>query len=98
MASNIIKDLEIDLGSLNDQIIEAINETLENLDLQGLGDDGNTEFSVENVEVRLVDGKFLANIYLHRESGKFMSNGDLEEAVLYQVNREKIAVTVEIGA
>jgi hypothetical protein len=98
MASNRIKKLPIDIGDLNEKIIEAITDTLNNINIEGVGDDQNTNFEIENVEVIYEDGQFLANIDLQRIEGKFVSNGDLEDAVISEIGNQKITVEAEILA
>jgi hypothetical protein len=82
MATNYIKDLviEVDMESIGDAISEALN----NLSLDNLGDDGTTEFDIEDISVEYKDGKFVANIALQRLQGKFVSNQDIEEEIISQ--------------
>ena len=98
MATNRIKDLPIDGSDIFETICEAIRDSLEQLDISGAGDDGDTEFEIEQVEVKFKDGQFIANIDLQRISGKFVSNQDLEDFVLSQINQEKVTVEVEMLA
>ena len=98
MATNRIKDLPIDVSNIYETICEAIKDSLEQLDISGAGDDGDTEFEIEQVEVKFKDGQFIANIDLQRISGKFVSNQDLEDFVLGQINQEKVTVEVEMLA
>jgi hypothetical protein len=98
MASNRIKKLVIDVGDLYEQIADSITDTLNNMNIEGVGDDQNTNFEIENVEVVYEDGQFLANIDLQRIEGKFVSNGDLEDAVIAEIGNQKITVEVEILA
>lgn len=98
MATNRIKDLPIDVSDIFIAICDAIKEQLEQLDITGAGDDGNTEFEIEDVRVDFKDGQFIANIDLQRLAGKMVSNQDLEDYVLTQINSEKITVEVEMLA
>ena len=98
MATNRIKNLPIDVSDIYETICEAIRDSLEQLDISGAGDDGDTEFEIEQVEVKFKDGQFIANIDLQRISGKFVSNQDLEDFVLSQINQEKVTVEVEMLA
>jgi hypothetical protein len=98
MATNKIKDLPIDVSDIYETICEAIKNALEDLDITGAGDDGDTEFEIEQVEVAFKDGQFIANIDLQRISGKMVSNQDLEDYVLTQINQEKVTVEVEMLA
>jgi hypothetical protein len=98
MASNKIKDLPIDVSDIFETICEAIKNSIEDLDISGAGDDGDTEFEIEHVEVEFKDGQFIANIDLQRIAGKFVSNTDLEDFVLSQINQEKVTVEVEMLA
>jgi hypothetical protein len=98
MATNKIKDLPIDVSDIYETICEAIKNALEDLDITGAGDDGDTEFEIEQVEVAFKDGQFIANIDLQRISGKMVANQDLEDYVLTQINQEKVTVEVEMLA
>lgn len=98
MASNRIKDLVIDIGDVYEHIAEAITTSIENISVEGVGDDQNTNFDIEAVTVIYKDGQFVANIDLQRIEGKFVSNGDLEDALISEINGQKMTVDVEIGA
>lgn len=98
MASNIIKNLPIDIGDVYELIKEAITETVEGVELYGIGDDCNSDFDIEDVKVEFKDGQFLATIALQRTEGKFVSNFDLEEAFIAAMSNEKMTVEVEIQA
>ena len=98
MATNRIKDLPIDVSEIYETIAEAIRDALEQLDITGAGDDGDTEFDIEQVSVEFKDGQFIANIDLQRIAGKFVSNQDLEDFVLGQINQQKVTVEVEMLA
>jgi len=98
MATNRIKDLPIDVSDIFIAICDAIKEQLEELDITGAGDDGNTEFEIEDVRVDFKDGQFIANIDLQRLSGKMVSNQDLEDYVLTQINEQRVTVEVEMLA
>jgi hypothetical protein len=98
MASNIIKDLPIDIGDVYELITEAITETIEGIELSQIGDDCNTDFDIEEVKVVFKDGQFLATVALQRTEGKFVSNFDVEEALIAAMAHEKMTVEVEIQA
>jgi hypothetical protein len=98
MASNIVKNLPIDIGDVYELIKEAITETIEGIELSGIGDDCNTDFDVEEVKVEFKDGEFLATVALQRTEGKFVSNFDIEEALIAALAHERMTVEVEIQA
>jgi hypothetical protein len=98
MATNRIKDLPIDVSDIYEAICDAIKYQLEELDITGAGDDGDTEFEMEDVRVDFKDGQFIANIDLQRISGKFVANQDLEDYVLTKINEQKVTVEVEMLA
>lgn len=98
MASNIVKNLPIDIGDVYELIKEAIAETIEGVELSGIGDDCNTDFDVEEVKVEFKDGEFLATVALQRTEGKFVSNFDIEEALIAALAHERMTVEVEIQA
>lgn len=98
MASNIIKQLPIDIGDVYELIKEAITETIEGIELYGIGDDCNSDFDTEEVKVEFKDGQFFATIALQRTEGKFVSNFDIEEAFIAAMSNEKMTVEVEIQA
>ena len=98
MASNRIKDLVIDIGDVYEQIAESIADKLQEMSIEGVGDDQNTNFDIEDVTVVFKEGQFYANIDLQRTEGKFCSNADLEDAVISEIGNQKITVEVEIQA
>jgi len=98
MASNIIKDLEIDIGDVYELIQEALTETIQNIELYNIGDDCNTAFDTEEVKVVFKEGKFFATIALQRTEGKFVSNQDIEEAFISEMSNQKMSVEVMIQA
>jgi hypothetical protein len=49
MASNIIKDLPIDIGDVYELIKEALTDTIQNIELYNIGDDCNSAFDTEEV-------------------------------------------------
>lgn len=98
MASNIIKNLPIDIGDVYELITEAITETIEGIELSQIGDDCNTDFDIEEVKVIYKDGEFLATIALQRVEGKFVSNQDVEDALISAMAHEKMTVEVMIQA
>jgi hypothetical protein len=98
MASNIIKDLPIDIGNVYELIKEALTETIEGVELYNIGDDCNSAFDTEEVKVVFRDGQFFATISLQRTEGKFVSNDDIEEAFIAAMANEKMTIDVEIQA
>lgn len=98
MATNRIKDLPIDVSDIFIAICDAIKEQLEQLDITGAGDECATDFELEDVRVDYKDGQFIANIDLQRISGKMVSNQDLEDFVLSQINEQTVTVEVEMLA
>jgi len=98
MASNRIKNLIIDINDVYEKVAEAITECIENITVEGIGDDQNTSFDIESVTVEYKNGQFVANIDLQRTEGKFCSNQDIEDAVISEINNQKMTVEVEIGA
>jgi hypothetical protein len=98
MASNIIKDLPIDIGDVYELIKEALTATIESVELYDIGDDCNSAFDTEEVTVKFEDGKFSATIALQRTEGKFVSNNDIEEAFIAAMSNEKMTIDVEIQA
>jgi hypothetical protein len=98
MASNIIKDLPIDIGDVYELIKDALTETIQNIELYDIGDDCNSAFDTEEVKVEFKDGQFFATISLQRTEGKFVSNQDIEEAFISAMGNEKMSVEVEIQA
>jgi hypothetical protein len=98
MATNRIKDLPINVADIYEAICDAIKYQLEELDITGTGDDGDTDFEMEQVRVEFKDGQFIANIDLQRISGKMVSNQDLEDFVLSQINEQTVTVEVEMLA
>jgi hypothetical protein len=98
MASNIIKDLPIDIGDVYELIKEALTETIQNIELYDIGDDCNSTFDTEEVTVKYKDGQFFATIALQRTEGKFVSNDDIEEAFIAAMANEKMTIDVEIQA
>lgn len=98
MASNIIKDLEIDIGDVYELIQQALTETIESIELYDIGDDCNTAFDTEEVKVTFKEGKFFATIALQRTEGKFVSNQDIEEAFISAMSNEKMTIEVMIQA
>jgi hypothetical protein len=98
MASNIIKDLPIDIGDVYELIKEALTETIQNIELYDIGDDCNSAFDTEEVTVKYKDGQFFATIALQRTEGKFVSNDDIEEAFIAAMANEKMTIDVEIQA
>jgi len=98
MATNKIKDLEISLDEMHEMICEKIAESIEELSLSGIGDEGNSEYEVEGVSVAYKNGKFIANIDLQRIEGRFVSNQELEDELLSCINGQTVTIEVGIGA
>jgi len=98
MASNIIKKLPIDIGNLFEQITDAITGELQNMDITGIGDEADSNFEIEEVEVKFIDGMPHADIYLNRTEGRFCSNADIEEAVIAEIGSLSITIEIQIQA
>ena len=98
MASNRIKNLVINVDEIYEKLSESIVDAIENISLDGLGDDGATNFEIENVTVEFKNGQFIANIDLQRIEGKFVSNQELEDEFLNILNGETMTVEVELNA
>ena len=98
MATNKIKNLEISLEEMHDKICEKITESIHELSLSGIGDEGNSEYEVEEVSVVYKDGKFIANVDLQRIEGRFVSNQELEDELLSEINGQSVTIEVGLGA
>lgn len=96
MASNKIKALPVNVVDVYDKICEAIAVMLSETDISGVGDEGNSEFEVEDVRVKFVDGQFLADIDLQRVSGRMVGNAELEDEVLQILNQQMVTVECEV--
>jgi len=104
MASNVVKKLQIeidgysfsDLASLmEEKVVEKIQELIETecSELLNMGEDGNTELSLEDTDVSVTGDGLEANIYFNRESGKFASTDDVEEEVIRLLQNQQIEVS-----
>ena len=98
MASNVVKKLQIELdghsvadlaGLIEEKVMEKIQELIETecSELPNMGEDGNTELSLEDV-----DG-LEADIYFNRESGKFAATSDVEDEVIRLLQNQDIEIT-----
>jgi hypothetical protein len=104
MASNVVKKLQIELdgyafsdlaGLIEEKVIEKIQELIEMecSELSNMGDDGNTELSLEDTDVSVTGDGLEATIYFNRESGKFASTGDVEDEVISRLQNQDIEVS-----
>jgi hypothetical protein len=104
MASNVVKKLQIELdghsfadlaGLIEEKVIEKIQELIETecSELLNMGEDGNTELSLEDTDVSVTGDGLEANIYFNRESGKFASTDDVEEEVIRLLQNQEIEVS-----
>ena len=98
MASNKIKALPINVVGVYDAICEAITDMINEMDVSGVGDNGDTEFEIESVQVKFIDGQFIADIDLQRVSGLMVTNGELEDYFLDAVNQQRVTVNCEVEA
>lgn len=98
MASNKIKALPINVIGVYDAIAEAIANMIHEMDVSGVGDNSDTEFDIESVQVKFVDGQFIADIDLQRVSGLMVTNGELEDYFLDAVNQQTVTVNCEVEA
>ena len=98
MASNKIKALPINVIGVYDAICEAITDMINEMDVSGVGDNGDTEFEIESVQVKFIDGLFIADIDLQRVSGLMVTNGELEDYFLDAVNQQTVTVNCEVEA
>jgi hypothetical protein len=98
MASNKIKSLPINVVGVYDAICEAITDMINEMDVSGVGDNGDTEFDIESVQVKFIDGQFIADIDLQRVSGLMVTNGELEDYFLDAVNQQTVTVNCEVEA
>ena len=104
MASNIVKKLQIELegysfsdlaGLIEEKVIEAIEEVIQTecSELSNMGDDGNTELSLDDCDVSITGDGLEATIYFNRESGKFASSSDVEDEVISLLQNQEIQVS-----
>jgi len=104
MASNVVKKLQIELdgysfsdlaGLMEEKVVEKIQELIETecSELLNMGEDGNTELSLEDTDVSVTGDGLEANIYFNRESGKFASTDDVEEEVIRLLQNQQIEVS-----
>jgi hypothetical protein len=98
MASNKIKALPIKVVDVYETICEAIKDMIDQMDISGVGDNGDSEFEIESVECRFVDGQFIADIDLQRISGLMVTNAELEDYFLDAVNNQTVTVNCEVEA
>lgn len=98
MASNKIKALPINVIGVYDAIAEAIANMIHEMDVSGVGDNGDTEFEIEVVQVKFIDGQFVADIDLQRISGLMVTNAELEDYFLDAVNQQTVTVECEVEA
>lgn len=104
MASNVIKKLQIELdgysisdlaGLIEEQVIQKIQDLIaeECSELSNLGDDGNTELSLDDSDVSVTGDGLEATIYFNRESGKFAATSDVEDEVISRLQNQDIEVS-----
>jgi len=98
MSSNKIKALPINVVGVYDAISEAIANMIHEMDVSGVGDNGDTEFEIEAVQVKFIDGQFIADIDLQRISGLMVTNSELEDFFLDAVNQQTVTVECEVEA
>jgi hypothetical protein len=104
MASNVVKKLQIELdghsvadlaGLIEEKVIEKIQELIETecSELSNMGEDGNTELSLEDTDVSITGDGLEADIYFNRESGKFAATSDVEDEVIRLLQNKDIEIT-----
>ena len=104
MASNVVKKLQIELDGysfsdlanlIEEKVIEKIQDIIEIecSELSNMGDDGNTELSLEDADVSVTGDGLEANIYFNRESGKFAATSDVEDEVISRLQNQDIEVS-----
>jgi hypothetical protein len=104
MASNVVKKLQIELdgysfsdlaGLIEEKVIEKIQELIETecSELSNMGDDGNTDLSLEDTDVSITGDGLEATIYFNRESGKFAATSDVEDEVIRLLQNQEIEVS-----
>lgn len=104
MASNVVKKLQIELdghsvadlaGLIEEKVMEKIQELIETecSELSNMGEDGNTELSLEDVDVSMTGDGLQADIYFNRESGKFAATNDVEDEVIRLLQNQDIEIT-----
>jgi hypothetical protein len=104
MASNVVKKLQIEIdgysfsdlaGLMEEKVVEKIQELIETecSELLNMGEDGNTELSLEDTDVSVTGDGLEANIYFNRESGKLASTDDVEEEVIRLLQNQQIEVS-----
>jgi hypothetical protein len=104
MASNVVKKLQIELdghsvadlaGLIEEKVLEKIQELIETecSELSNMGEDGNTELSLEDVDVSMTGDGLEADIYFNRESGKFAATSDVEDEVIRLLQNQDIEIT-----
>jgi hypothetical protein len=72
----------------------ALRESIDGLDLTGLGESGTGEYEVSDVGLEDEGGyTFTCVVDLDRQAGKFVSNDDLEAAITEQLS--EITVTID---
>jgi hypothetical protein len=108
MASNVVKKLQIELdgysvsdlaGLIEEKVVEKIQELIENecSELSNMGEDGNTELSLEDTDVSITGDGLEATIYFNREAGKFASTGDVEDEVIRLLQNQDIEITLNFS-
>lgn len=104
MASNVVKKLQIELdghsvadlaGLIEEKVVEKIQELIEDecSELSNMGEDGNTELSLEDTDVSITGDGLEATIYFNRESGKFAATSDVEDEVIRLLQNQDIEIT-----
>jgi hypothetical protein len=104
MASNVVKKLQIEIdgysvsdlaGLIEEKVVEKIQELIEAecSELSNMGEDGNTELSLEDTDVSITGDGLEATIYFNRESGKFAATSDVEDEVIRLLQNQDIEIT-----
>jgi hypothetical protein len=58
-----------------------------------MGDDGNTELSLDDTDISVTGDGLEATIYFVRESGKFAATSDVEDEVISRLQNQDIEVS-----
>ena len=104
MASNIVKKLQIEIdgyslsdlaGLIEEKVVEKIQELIEAecSELSNMGDNQDTQLSLEDTDVEITGDGLEATIYFTRESGKFASTSDVEDEVISRLQNQDIEVS-----
>lgn len=63
-----------------------VQEAAEAVDLSGIGADGDSQYNVSDTQVEIKGDSFEITVYADRESGKFVSNDEIEEKLIEAID------------